>query len=74
MDFVTFMSSTAGRVARVIAGIILVVVGLLLGGTVGWILGIVGLVPLAAGIFDVCLFAPLLKQPMSGKDVRARNT
>jgi len=74
MEFVTFMSSTAGRVARVVAGIALIVIGFLIGGAGGWILAIVGLVPLAAGIFDVCLFGPLLKQPMSGKDIRARNT
>jgi hypothetical protein len=42
----------------------------LLGG--GWrALAAVGLVPLAAGALDVCLFNVLIGQPLSGKAVRA---
>jgi len=70
VGFVNFMSSMAGRVTRVVAGVVLIVIGALIGGA-GWIIAIVGLVPLLAGVFDVCLFAPLLKQPMSGKTFRA---
>jgi hypothetical protein len=73
MGFVNFMSSTAGRVARIVAGIVLIIIGALTGGA-GWIIAIIGLVPLLAGAFDVCLFAPLLKQPMSGKDIRAKTS
>ncbi|HVN51216.1 MAG TPA: DUF2892 domain-containing protein [Acidimicrobiales bacterium] len=62
MAFIRFMESTSGRVLRVVAGIVLVVTGLVLGG--GWlVLSAVGLVPLAAGAFGVCLFAPLFHQP-----------
>lgn len=69
MPFLTFMSSTAGRATRILAGVALIVVGLILGG--GWTaLAVVGLVPLAAGIFDVCLFAPLGKMPFGGKAFR----
>lgn len=69
MSFVTFMSSSAGRGVRVVAGLALIVVGFLAGG--GWLaLALVGLVPLAAGVFDVCLFAPLAKLPFSGRAVR----
>ena len=71
MGFVSFMSSQAGRITRIVAGIALVVIGALIGGA-GWILAAVGLVPLFAGIFDVCVFAPLFRQPFSGKEVRAR--
>ncbi len=70
--FVTFMSSTAGRIARIAAGLALIAWGLLgLGGTVGLVVAIVGLVPLLAGAFDGCLFAPLLSCPLSGAKVRA---
>jgi hypothetical protein len=69
--FVKFMSSTAGRATRVVAGLVLIVIGALLGGA-GWILAVVGLVPLLAGVFDVCLFAPLFKAPFAGKKVRSR--
>jgi hypothetical protein len=42
------------------------------GGTGGIVLAVVGLVPLLAGVFDVCLFAPLFGAPLKGADVRAR--
>ncbi len=70
--FVKFMSSTAGRIARILAGIALIALGLLvIHGTAGIVLAIIGIVPLAAGLFDFCIFAPLLGSPMSGKQVRS---
>ncbi len=70
--FVKFMSSPIGRITRIIAGIALIMIGLLvvhgLGGT---ILAIVGLIPLVAGLFDFCVFAPLFGAPLSGKQVRS---
>jgi hypothetical protein len=66
------MASTAGRIIRVVAGIALVALGLLvLKGTAGIVVAVVGLVPLAAGIFDFCVFAPLFGCPMSGPKIRA---
>jgi len=32
---------------------------------------VVGAVPLAAGLFDFCVFAPLFGNPMSGPKIRA---
>jgi hypothetical protein len=40
-------------------------------GTGGIILAVVGLVPLLAGLFDFCVFAPLFGAPMSGPKIRA---
>jgi len=71
MAFARFMSSTAGRLARILAGIALILVGLLvLQGTAGVILAAAGLVPLTAGLFNFCLFAPLFGGPFLGKEVR----
>ena len=70
--FVSFMASTAGRLTRIVAGIILVVWGWFgLGGTTGTIIAIVGLIPLIAGLFDFCVFAPLFGAPLSGSKIRA---
>jgi hypothetical protein len=71
MGFVKFMSSTAGRWARGLAGAALIALGVTLGGA-WWIAAAVGVVFVAVGVFDVCLFAPLFKQPFSGKAVRAK--
>ena len=70
MGFSKFMAATAGRAVRVISGVALIVVGGLLGGG-WWALAIVGLVPLAAGALDVCLFNVLFGQSLSGKTIRA---
>jgi hypothetical protein len=72
MGFAQFMASGLGRGLRIIAGIILIAVGLAaVGGTGGIVLAVVGLVPLAAGVLDVCLVAPLFGAPLKGTDVRA---
>lgn len=66
-----FLGSMTGRIVRAVAGIILIVIGLLLvKGTGGWVLAIVGLLPVAAGVFDVCLFAPLFGLPFRGAALR----
>jgi hypothetical protein len=70
--FVKFMASPAGRITRIVAGIVLIALGLLvIHGTSGIIVAIVGLVPLVAGLFDFCVFAPLFGNPMSGPKIRA---
>jgi len=69
--FFRFIASPTGRGIRIIAGIALIVIGLgLAQGTVGWILAIVGLVPLGAGVFDKCVFAPLFGLPFAGPSLR----
>lgn len=71
MGFAKFMASTAGRLLRILAGAVLVYISYFgIKGVKGDILAIVGLVPLLAGIFDVCLLAPLFGAPISGKAVR----
>ena len=70
MGFSRFMASAAGRAVRIVAGVALIVIGGVLGGG-WWALAVVGLVPLAAGALDVCLFNVLFGQPLSGKAVRA---
>ncbi len=70
--FVSFMASAAGRIVRVVAGIALIAWGLMgLGGTAGIIVAIVGALPLVAGLFDFCVFAPLFGAPLSGPKIRA---
>lgn len=67
MAFAKFMSEPVGRAIRVVAGIALIVAGLFIGGTAGWIVGIVGLAPLAAGVFNFCLIGPLIGGYFSGR-------
>jgi len=69
----SFLAGSAGRLVRALAGVALILIGfLLVGGTWGWILAIIGLVPLLAGVFDFCVFAPLFGLPFVGPRLRER--
>jgi hypothetical protein len=66
-----FLASNAGRVTRAVAGVVLILVGLLVvKSTAGWVIAVIGLAPLAAGVFDVCIFAPLFRLPFIGESLR----
>lgn len=66
-----FLAGSTGRIVRVVAGAVLIVIGLFVTeGALSWILVIVGLVPLLAGLFDRCVFAPLFGLPFVGPSLR----
>ena len=70
--FIKFLASPTGRVVRALAGLALIVWGLMgLTGTTGILVAVIGLVPLLAGSFDFCVFAPLFGAPLSGPKIRA---
>lgn len=71
--FVKFMASPTGRITRIGAGAVLIVWGLAgLGGTLGIVVAAIGLIPLLAGLFDVCVFSPLFGGPFKGPEIRLR--
>src|SRR5262249_30608232 len=62
--FAQFINSPLGRLVRVVAGVVLIGWGLTQRGTsTGIILMVVGLIPLAAGTFNLCLISALLGAP-----------
>jgi hypothetical protein len=70
---VQFLASMPGRVTRIVVGAALVLWGLMgLEATTGIVVMVIGLIPLLAGIFDVCLVAPLFGAPLSGAKIRSR--
>ena len=61
MAFVSFMRSFTGRTIRIVAGVALIAIGLfVIKDLAGLIVAAVGLVPLSAGIFNFCLFGPVM--------------
>lgn len=71
MPLIKFLASATGRWVRIIAGIALILLGLLVVKEIaGIIIAVVGLVPLVAGVFDFCVFAPLFGAPFSGGRIR----
>lgn len=68
---IKFLATTTGRIVRIVAGIALIVWGLMgLTGPAGIIVAVIGAVPLLAGLFDFCVFAPLFGAPLSGAAIR----
>ena len=71
MGCARFISSMAGCLLRIMVGSALIIVGLaVVYGTGGINLAIVGLVPLAVGLFHSCVFAPLFGGPFWAKDIK----
>lgn len=64
------MATSLGRGARVVLGIVLIVIGVAVGGAAGLLIGVVGLVPIVAGVANVCLIAPVIGAPFRGGNAR----
>lgn len=57
---IKFMTGTMGRLTRIALGLVLIVWGVYYSNiTPNWIFIIIGIIPLAAGIFNFCLIAPI---------------
>jgi DUF2892 family protein len=70
MGFARLMASPLGRGGRIVLGLALIAWGIgVVGGRLGWVIAIVGLLPLTLGIINGCLFAPLLNVPFKGSDL-----
>lgn len=67
MSFAIWMSRPLGRGLRIVAGLVLFGVGLYVGGAWGVVIGVVGAVPLLAGIFNFCVIAPILGVPFDAR-------
>ena len=67
-----FLASPTGRAVRVVAGLAIIVFGVVaVQETLGWVLVVIGAVPLLAGALDYCVLAPLFGLPYVGKKLRA---
>lgn len=64
------MATSLGRGVRVVLGIVLILIGIAVGGSAGLLVGVVGLVPIAAGVANVCLIAPVIGAPFHGGSAR----
>lgn len=71
LSFFKFLAGDMGRIAQGILGSLLIMLALYwMDTTQGAIVGIVGLMFLACGVFDVCAMAPLFGMPLSGPSLR----
>ncbi len=75
MKFAKFMATATGRLIRMGLGLAMMGIGLgWVGGVAGGVIAIVGLAPIIAGLFNVCLIAPLVHAPFRGEDLPGGRT
>lgn len=68
--FARFINSPAGRVMRIVVGLVLIGLGYTqIDSGTGIVLIVIGLVPLAAGVFNLCLISGLMGGPIQGAQV-----
>ncbi len=66
-----FLGGNMGRITQGILGSLLILLALYwINTTQGAIVGLLGLVLLACGVFDVCAWGPLFGFPFIGTDLR----
>jgi hypothetical protein len=72
--FARFINSPLGRAFRIVAGVGFLAIGLL-AVTGGQMIGVVsivwGVLPLSAGLLDICYISAALGGPISGKQIRS---
>ena len=70
--FVGFMQSWVGRLLRIVAGFALIAIGLVVvQGAWGYVVAVIGLIPLFAGTVGICLLAPLFGYTLAGEPRKA---
>jgi hypothetical protein len=64
---ISWLQSTLGRILRVVLGLVVVAIGMLfLQGTAGFLLAVLGLVPILAALSGVCLIGLLFGYTFEG--------
>lgn len=68
-----FLNSRAGRIFRILAGVVFLIVGYIYHNHFPGILSMVwGIFPLSAGAFDICYISAFLGGPISGSKIRSK--
>lgn len=67
MRFARSMASRMGRAPRIALGLALIAFGIYLQSPWGILIAVVGVVPLASGLDNFCLAAPLFGAGMDGR-------
>lgn len=68
MSFARFMATPVGRILRILAGGVMIFLGLaVVGGTEGLVLAGAGLLPVAAGALNFCAISKLIGAPFWGR-------
>lgn len=71
MAFAKLMVTKPGRLLRIVAGTASMLIGwFYFQNPLGYLMMTVGIIPVSAGIFDVCILAPFFNAPFTGEEIR----
>lgn len=72
--FARFINSPSGRIFRIVAGVGFLAIGLVAISS-GQLIGVLsiawGMLPLSAGLLDICYISAALGGPLAGKQIRS---
>ncbi len=69
--FISFLQSTTGRMLRVVLGLGVIAVGILfMQGTAGFLVAVIGLIPILAALSGECAIGPLFGYTFEGQRKR----
>lgn len=69
MTFARFMATPTGRILRIVLGIVIIWIGVVSPKPFGYVLEVVGLIPIIAGVLNICLIGPLIGAPLKASDL-----
>lgn len=69
MKFAKFMATPVGRIARIVAGLALVILAVTAPSWWTIALAALGVVFIIAGVLNVCFIAPILRVPFRAKNL-----
>lgn len=72
MKFAAAMSSPAGRTVRILGGLVVFILGIAafqIAAVLSFLVMLVGILVLAAGVSNTCYFAPLFGGPLEGNSI-----
>ena len=69
MTFARFMATPTGRILRVILGVVIIWIGVMATKPFGYVLELVGLIPIAAAALNWCLIGPMIGAPLKASDL-----
>lgn len=69
-DLVYLLASPRGRFLRILIGLLTVWIGTYVvpGPFVHWVQAL-GVIPILTGVFNLCLFAPMIQEPVRGSQL-----
>lgn len=69
MEIARMLATPAGRILRIVLGIVIIWIGVVSPKPFGYFLEVIGLIPIVTGVLNISIIAPLFGGPMRAADL-----